>query len=77
MASGEVDTKGGVSMGDFLAIQTTSVKLCGVWNYLQWAKAVEFFVEAKGKHDYIIDNPPADGNKMKEWQQENSQVMTS
>lgn len=58
-------------MDDIFGMQMTSIKLSGARNYLQWAKAVEVFLKAKGKHNYLTDNLLSSNDKMKVWQKEN------
>lgn len=73
MVGGDSDANAGISIGNIFC---TWIKLSGAKKYLQRAKAVEIFLKAKGKHDYLIENTPSSNGRTKEWQRENSQVMS-
>ena len=65
-----------IPMSDNVGIQITSIKLNDS-NYVLWAKAVQVYLTAREKEQYILDDPPAAGKpEYKNWKTNNSKVMT-
>ena len=65
-----------ILMSDNVGIQITSIKLNDS-NYVLWAKAVQVYLTAREKEQYILDDPPAAGKpEYKNWKTNNSKVMT-
>ncbi|XP_030521717.1 uncharacterized protein LOC115734883 [Rhodamnia argentea] len=61
---------------DSANIHITTTKLNGAPNYLLWARAVEVYINAKGKLNYLTTEPPdANAKEYGDWMTKNNTVL--